>query len=220
MLSQLNNDGEEEVVIFVSCTLKGSKIYYFTTEKEMLAVVWALNKLDTYLRGADHEALVFLRSCRYGNARLRRWALDIQDYDLTLEHIPGKRNVVADYFSRNIDDELLVQRKEEILVASIIEDKGSKTLRDLFNNLKILQESDARCTTIFTALRTSSSTHESRYRLIDNILCKKCSNGFYKIILPETIAKTLILEVHEAYAHIGKRKVQKMIEEDFFIFGL
>ena len=145
MLSQLNNDGEEEVVIFVSHTLKGSEIYYFTTETEMLAVVWALNKLDTYLRGAvgitirtDHEALAFLRSCRYGNARLRRWALAIQDYDLTLEHIPGKRNVVANYLSRNIDDELLAQRKEEILVASIIEDKGSKTLRDLFKNLKIL----------------------------------------------------------------------------------
>ena len=73
---------------------------------------------------------------------------------------------------------------------------------------------------VLKRLKTSSSTHEPRYRLIDNILCKKCSNGFCKIILPETIAKTLILEVHEAYAHIGKRKVQKMIEEDIFVFGL
>ena len=83
MLSQLNNEGDDEVVIFISRTLKGSEIYYFTTEKEMLAVVWALNKLDTYPRAVgitirtDHEALVFLRSCRYGNVRLRRWALPI-----------------------------------------------------------------------------------------------------------------------------------------------
>ena len=84
----------------------------------MLTVVWALNKLDTYLRGAvgitirtDHEALIFLRSCRYGNARLRRWALAIQDYGITLEHISGKKNVVADYLSRNIDDELIIQKK-------------------------------------------------------------------------------------------------------------
>ena len=75
MLSQLNNEGDKEVVIFILRTLKGSEIYYFTTEKEMLAVVWALNTLDTYLKGAvgimirtDHEALIFLRSCRHGNA--------------------------------------------------------------------------------------------------------------------------------------------------------
>ena len=123
MLSQLNNEGDEEVVIFISRTLKGSEIYYFTTEKEMLAVVWALNKLDTYLRGAvgitirtDHEAVIFLRSCRYGNARLRRWALDIQDYDITLEHIPGKRNVVADYLRRHIDDELIMQKRRKSLL--------------------------------------------------------------------------------------------------------
>ena len=36
----------------------------------------------------------------------------------------------------------------------------------------------------------------------------------------EEVAKSLILEVHEAYAHIGKRKIQKMIEEDFFVFRL
>ena len=119
MRSQLNNEGEEEIVIFFSRTLMGSEIYYFTTEKEMLAVVWALNKRDTDLREAvgimtrtDHEALIFLRSCRYGNPRLRRLALAIQDYDLTLEHIPGKRNVVVDYLRRKIDGELLVKRRD------------------------------------------------------------------------------------------------------------
>ena len=60
----------------------------------------------------------------------------------------------------------------------------------------------------------------ARFRVIDNVLCKKSTNGFYKVIVPEEVAKPLILEVHEAYGHIGKKKVQKMLEEDFFIFGL
>ena len=113
MLSQLNDEGDEEVVIFISRTLKGAEIYYFTTEKEMLAVVWALHKLDTYLRGAVGITI-----------RMNHGALDI-----TLEHIPGKKNLVADYLSRNIDDELIVQKKEEILVASIIVNRGSERLR-------------------------------------------------------------------------------------------
>ena len=33
-------------------------------------------------------------------------------------------------------------------------------------------------------------------------------------MVPEEVARPLILEVHEAYAHIGKKKVQKMLEED------
>ena len=226
MLSQLNDEGDAEVVIFISRTLKGSEIYYFTTEKEMPAVVWALNKLDMYLRGAvgitirtDHEALMFLRSCCYGTVRLRRWALAIQDYDITLEHIPGKRNVVADYLSRHIDDELIALKKEEILVASIINNKGSESLRERFRNLKKFQKQDPKCISILAALEANDIIIQARFRVIDNVLCKKSTNGFYKVIVPEEVARPLILEVHEAYAHIGKKEVQKMLE-DFFIFGL
>ena len=170
----------------------------------MLAVVWAHNKLDTYLRGAvgitirtDCEALIFLRSCRYGNARLRRWALAIQDYGITLEHIPGKRNVVTDYLSRNIYDEWIIQKKEEILVASILENKGSNNLRELFKNLKNIQETDTKCMPILTALEGEDIILHAHYRVIDNVLCKKSPNGFYKVIVSEEVAKPLILEIHE-----------------------
>ena len=51
MLSQLNDKSEEEIVCFVSRTLKGSEISYFTSEKELIAVVWSLHKLESYLKG-------------------------------------------------------------------------------------------------------------------------------------------------------------------------
>ena len=34
------------------------------------------------------------------------------------------------------------------------------------------------------------------------------------------VTKTLSLEIYEAYAHIGKSKIKKMIEEDFYVFRL
>ena len=77
VLSQIDDVGDEGIVTFVSRTLKGSEFSYFTTEKEMLTIVWALSRLDTYLRGAikvvvrtNHEALTFLRNCKFNNARL------------------------------------------------------------------------------------------------------------------------------------------------------
>ena len=66
ILSQINDNDEEKIIICVSRSLKGPELNYFITEKEMLAIVWALQKLYTYLLGAkitvitDHKAITFL----------------------------------------------------------------------------------------------------------------------------------------------------------------
>ena len=49
---------------------------------------------------------------------------------------------------------------------------------------------------------------------------QKSPNGFYKVIVPEEVAKPMILEIHETYTYIGKKKVQKMIEGVFSVFWL
>ena len=76
------------------------------TEKELSAIVWALQKFRTYLQGAeiinrtDHMALTFLKTCKLVNARLTRWILAIQDYSIAIEHCPGRQNIAADLLSR------------------------------------------------------------------------------------------------------------------------
>ena len=61
---------------------------------------------------------------------------------------------------------------------------------------------------VLADLEVKHSHQHTRYRVIDNILCKKGPNGFYKVVVPEEVAKPMILEIHETYAHIGKKKVQ------------
>ena len=92
ILSQLNEKNEEQIVCFVSRTLKGSGINYFTSEKELIAVVWALHKLASYLKGSkkvtvrtDHQAITFFNTSRFNNARMMRWSLSIQDFNIELE---------------------------------------------------------------------------------------------------------------------------------------
>ena len=109
ILSQLNDKSEEQIVCFISRTLKGSEINYFTSEKKLIAVVWALHKLESYLKGSkkiivrtDHQAIKFLNTSRFNNARMMRWSLSIQDFNIELEHIEGKRNSSADYLSRQM----------------------------------------------------------------------------------------------------------------------
>ena len=95
-------------------------------------------------------------------------------------------------------------------MASIINNKGSESLIDRFRNLKNFQEKDPKCMSLLATLETNDIIPHARFHVIDNVLCKKSPNGFYKVIVPEEVTRALILEVHEAYAHIGKRKVQKM----------
>ena len=116
----------------------------------MLAIVWALTRLDTYFWGApkiivrtDHEALTFLKNCKFNNTRLRRWSLAIQDFCLETVYLPGRKNAVADYLSRQIHDypeEL--GRQNEILIAQMLVQKSSRELINKLKNLKTLQEND------------------------------------------------------------------------------
>lgn len=97
---------EEHPVEYASRLLSKSEQNYSTTEREALAVVWALEKFRGYIEGShvtlstDHQPLRWLLSLKSPTGRLARWALQIQGYDLQIEYLCGKRNVLADFLSR------------------------------------------------------------------------------------------------------------------------
>jgi len=107
VLSQRNPEtGDEHPVAFASRALTSAERNYAPTEGECLAVKWAVDKFRYYLHGrrftlrTDHQALKWLDSARFSNAKLERWALALQEYDFTVEYIKGETNVVADHLSR------------------------------------------------------------------------------------------------------------------------
>ena len=99
-------EGKPFVVYYASRTLNSAQMNYSTTEKELLAVVFALNKFRAYLIGSpitiftDHAALKYLLSKKDAKARLIRWILLLQEFDLTIKDKKGVENVVADHLSR------------------------------------------------------------------------------------------------------------------------
>jgi len=111
ILFQIDDGGEKRIVSLVSRTLTHCELHYTTTEKELLAVVYAVMKFRTYLYGVhfyvitDHKSLTFFLSISYYSSRLVRWSLLLQQYTLSVIHCPGKENIVADFFSRNFSSE-------------------------------------------------------------------------------------------------------------------
>ena len=94
-------------IAFASRTLNSAETNYTTTEKECLAIVWALKQFHPYLYGSkftiytDHAALKSILSTRLPRGRLARWIMALQEYQpYDIVHKKGSLNTDADALSR------------------------------------------------------------------------------------------------------------------------
>jgi hypothetical protein len=93
-------------IYYASKTLLEAQANCTTTENELLAVVFTLDKFRSYLLGSkvivysDHAALRHLMAKKETKPRLIRWILLLQEFDLEIPDKKGFDNVVADHLSR------------------------------------------------------------------------------------------------------------------------
>nr|GEV56531.1 reverse transcriptase domain-containing protein [Tanacetum cinerariifolium] len=91
---------------YSSKTMTEAQIHYTTTEKEMLAVVYAFEKFRPYLVLSksivytDHSALKYLLSKQDAKPMLIRWVLLLQEFDIIIRDKKGTENLAADHLSR------------------------------------------------------------------------------------------------------------------------
>ena len=108
ILSQKDDNDNEYVCQYASRLLKGAELHYGITEKECLAVVWAIRQFRTYVHGVhfivitDHSALVWLMSIRDPTGKLARWAIYLQSYDYEIKHRRGRIHSNVDTLSRPV----------------------------------------------------------------------------------------------------------------------
>ncbi|GJV04898.1 reverse transcriptase domain-containing protein [Tanacetum coccineum] len=97
---------EHMPIHYASKTMSEVESHYTTTEKEMLAVVYAFEKSWSYLIlnkrivYTDHSALKYLFTKKYSKARLLRWVLLLQEFKFKVIDTKGAENLTADHLSR------------------------------------------------------------------------------------------------------------------------
>nr|GFB41346.1 retrovirus-related Pol polyprotein from transposon 17.6 [Tanacetum cinerariifolium] len=90
---------------YASKTMTDAESNYTTTKKEMLAVVYAFEKFQSYLIRnksivhTDHSALKYLFAKKDDKARLLRWVLLLHEFDFKVLDMKGAENLEADHLS-------------------------------------------------------------------------------------------------------------------------
>lgn len=219
VLFQLDNEGNERPIAYMSKKLNSAQKNYSVTERECLAAVEAIKRFRCYLELqefeviTDHSSLLWLMKQPDLSGRLARWVFKLQPYNFTISHRKGKENVVPDVLSRIPNDEILgieICEPEIDLNSPLFEETGYRDLK------KYIEENQARFPDLkvvdkFIYKRTQHYSGEEEEE-----------NNCWKLWIPEGLQKPTISRAHDSTvsAHGGMFKTLELLRRHFYWPGM
>lgn len=102
---------DDHPIAFTSKALSGKNLALSTYEKEMMAILHAVQKWRPYLLGShfcirtDHQSLKYFLEQRVSSPTQQKWVSKLMGYDYEITYKKGKENIVADALSRTFDNQ-------------------------------------------------------------------------------------------------------------------
>ncbi|CAN6542407.1 unnamed protein product [Malus baccata var. baccata] len=215
-------DKKPHVIYYASRTLNDAQLNYSTTEKELLAVVFALDKFRSYLIGTkvivftDHAALKYLLTKKEAKPRLIRWMLLLQEFDIEIRDKKGSENVVADHLSRMVHNEEALPILETFPDEQLMSIKVSEPwYADLVNFLVT-----KRIPSTYTRHQRDKLRHDARFYVWDDPhLWKFCPDQIVRRCVHDSEFRSILSFCH-TYAcggHFGtQRTALKVLQCGFY----
>lgn len=205
VLIQFKNS-EPRVISYASRSLTATERRYAQTEKEALALVWAVERFHFYIFGkefelvTDHKPLEVIFGPRAKPcARIERWVLRIQSYKYKVIYKPGKSNI-ADPLSRLVEWQDNQNKDSDVYVKWIISHAEPKAIK--IEQIESESAEDKVIQSVKTALDENSWGDEiGAYKTIETELC--FSNNILlrgnRIVLPESLRARALELGHEGH---------------------
>ncbi|CAA7035300.1 unnamed protein product [Microthlaspi erraticum] len=212
-------DKKLHVIYYASRTLDEAQCKYATTEKELLAIVFAFEKFRSYLVGSkvivhsDHAALRYLLSKKDAKPRLLRWILLLQEFDLEIKDRRGADNGVADHLSRmRVEENLPLDDRlpEESVYAAEASNKHgqlghhrpgtkiSSSNTPWFRHIANFLAAEYPPPNFFGYRKKKFLRDVRRYYWDEPYLYKKCSDGMFRRCIPEEEVEGILFACHSS----------------------
>jgi hypothetical protein len=194
-------------VAYWSAKFNSVQVNYSAYDKNLLAVTIAVQHWRQYLLGGkksyvytDHNPLKYLSTQKQLSGRQARMQQILNDYNLHIDYIPGKLNIIADCLSRRPQSST---KTEEI--NSLITPVDS----ELLMKIKTAYGMDPESRNIIKNL----DTQRSRYRIQDGLII--CDDQQVYVPDDQELRNFLIQEHHDSNlgGHLGMDKTQIFYQE-------
>ncbi|XP_030747091.1 uncharacterized protein K02A2.6-like [Sitophilus oryzae] len=213
VLIQINDQGPR-VIAFGNKSLTECERRYCQTEKEALALVWAVEHFKVYLYGkdsfeliTDHKPLEAIfhpksKPC----ARIERWVLRLQSFNFKVIYKPGKSNI-ADPLSRLCIQQRSTHEFDEEQVQQIIE--YARPVAVPLEEIRSHSKRDSEIRKVWEGLNTNNWDDSVRqYKLLDTELCFQDNillRGT-RIVIPRDLRRLVLEAAHEGHPGIVAMK--------------
>jgi len=214
ILTQQQQDGSYQPVIYASRTLTDTEKRYSQTEKEALAVVWGCERFQIYLLGSrfelitDHKPLEVIYSTKSKPcARIERWVLRLQPFEFTVKYKPGPTNA-ADALSRLTQTDSPNEENEgDDYIRYVMQHSIPKAFY-MEEIQKATEEDEELC----GVMRHLQNSHEDKYKgvykkdITEMSVCDDIVLKGTRIVMPESLRNRTLKLAHETHQGIVRTK--------------
>ena len=206
-------------ISFASRVLNSAERNYSVTERELLAVVWALKKFRHTILGfpvqviTDHLPVVdlFKKRAFVQNSKFNRWFLYVLEFNPQFRYLPGKYNTIADGLSRLSEEE----DSQEHRSCSFI-------VQNLDLDMTLVREEQERDMEVRQLMGKilSNDGVSSKYEILDGLLYLKPTKegGCSRLFVPSKLRRRVLelVHSHRLAGHPGIAKTVRHVSRNFF----
>ncbi|CCO35435.1 Retrotransposable element Tf2 155 kDa protein type 1 [Rhizoctonia solani AG-1 IB] len=226
ILSQRLEDGRLHPIAYMSKSFNDAERNYDTHDKELLAIIRALEEWRIFLESTpqpitvftDHRNLEYWRKSRSFNQRHARWRLYLADFNFEIHFRPGKQSGKPDALSRR-SDHAEVPPEAEVMIPDELFANVAKEEQDgpLQSQIKVEQRKDPSLDDIieFLTVKQENAPPSIRkayvdYRLDDEILLFQD-----KVLVPDNnnLKKEILKLYHDSplVGHPGQQQTLELV---------